>query len=120
MRISDWSSDVCSSDLQKPAVRIDRVESERRAFEEIGELALFLSHPVEKRMAGRDFGERPRHPAGKRRQRECGHVEPQRSHARLDPPYLDAPRLSLGAPPARQVEPGGRTGRGRTAPTNRL
>src|SRR3546814_1616001 len=38
MRISDWSSDVCSSDLQREAVEtpfLDPVEAARRRFEGI-------------------------------------------------------------------------------------
>src|SRR3546814_19759806 len=32
MRISDWSSDVCSSDLEKGLIKVDRFQRSRRVY----------------------------------------------------------------------------------------
>src|SRR3546814_19348115 len=56
MRISDWSSDVCSSDLLAPGERPLKLRLDRRAAVE--RIALRVHDPAEKRLTHRDHARR--------------------------------------------------------------
>src|SRR3546814_7152331 len=47
MRISDWSSDVCSSDLAAALERVEHAPDRAQALEVVGAFAPDRQHPVE-------------------------------------------------------------------------
>src|SRR3546814_19359782 len=104
MRISDWSSDVCSSDLGDLPQRVEAAEIDQNDIDDVGPAASRVG--VLDKKAGNAVRRRPgHHGVGYRRNAEAGRhrddeVAPAPEPCRRDPEAVDIDQLEAFRPPA--------------------